>query len=427
MTLVAVPLTAMALMQQHEEVAAAAQHEGLSVPEFLFLLVAILVSAKVLGELAEKIGQPAVLGELLAGVLLGVSVLGIVDPGSEIVHLLAEVGVVLLLFQIGLETNLGRLLQVGASSAAVAVTGVVLPFALGYFVAAALGMETLPAVVAGAALTATSVGITARVLSDLGRLQDEESQIVLGAAVIDDIVGLVILAVVSQVVAGAELTIAGVALTTAKAFGFVAAVLLVGRLVVPPVFDMLARVGREDTLATMALAFAFIIAYLADAVDSALIIGAFAAGLVLSPTRHAKIVEHGVTRLGMFFVPIFFVAVGAAVDVRTFGDPQVLMVGGALIVVAIIGKVVAGYAPVWFRGKKLVIGVGMVPRGEVGLIFAQMGLTSGVLSTGMFSAITLMVMVTTFLAPPLLKILFPPIGQPSRMPPSGISELTTEA
>ena len=423
---VVVPAAALALLQEHAEVAAAAEH-GMSVPDFLFLLVAILVSAKVMGELAEKIGQPAVLGELLAGVLLGASVLGVVDPGTEIIHLLAEVGVVLLLFQIGLETNLATLLKVGGASAAVAVVGVVLPFVSGYAVAAALGMDTLPAVVAGAALTATSVGITARVLSDLGRLQEPESQIVLGAAVIDDIIGLVILAVVSQVVAGAELTLASVALTTAIAFGFVIAVLVLGRFIIPPLFDLLSRLGKEDTLATMALAFAFVVAYLADMADSALIVGAFAAGLVLAPTRHAKIVEHGVTRLGMFFVPIFFVAVGAAVDVRTFGDPQVLLVGGALIAVAIAGKVLAGFAPVWFKGKKLVIGVGMVPRGEVGLIFAQMGLTSGVLDTGMFSALTLMVMVTTFVAPPLLKLLFPPLGTRPSERPGGVAELTTEA
>jgi Kef-type K+ transport system membrane component KefB len=190
---------------------------------------------------------------------------------------------------------------------------------------------------------------------------------------------------------------------------------------------MLARIGKEETLATMALAFAFLVAFLADAVGSALIIGAFAAGLVLQPTRHAHAIEHGVTRLSMFFVPIFFVSVGAAVDVRTFGDPMVLTVGGALIAVAIVGKVAAGYAPWWFKGKKLVIGVGMMPRGEVGLIFAQMGLTTGVLDAGMFSALTLMVMVTTFLAPPLLKMLFPPLSGAPGISPGGVAAITTEA
>lgn len=411
-------------------VATAFQHVeggGMSVPDFLFLLIAILVSAKVLGELAERMGQPAVLGELLAGVILGSSLLGVVDPGVEVVHLLAEVGVVLLLFQIGLETNLGQLLQVGAASTAVAAVGVVLPFVAGFYVCEALGLAVLPSLVASAALTATSVGITARVLSDLGRLKEPESQIILGAAVIDDIIGLVILAVVAQIVAGSELTVGSVGITTLIAFGFVAAVVVVGRLVVPPVFNMLARIGREETLATMAVALAFVVCYLADLAGSALIIGAFAAGLTLSPTRHAKVIEHGIARLGMFFVPIFFVSVGAAVDVRTFADPRVVIVGGALIAVAVVGKILAGYAPVWYKGRKLVIGVGMVPRGEVGLIFAQMGLTAGALTTGLFSAITMMVMVTTFMAPPLLKFLFPPTASAGEQDAGGLAEMTTEA
>jgi Kef-type K+ transport system membrane component KefB len=407
--------------------AAAVEGAAMSVPEFLFLLVAILVSAKLLGELAEKFGQPAVLGELVAGVLLGGSVLGVLDPHVEVIHLLAEVGVILLLFQIGLETDLPRLLKVGPAAAAVAVTGVVVPFVLGYGVALALGLATLPAVVCGAALTATSVGITARVLSDLGRLQEPESQIVLGAAVIDDIIGLIILAVVANIMAGGELTIGSIAWTTAVAFGFVIGVVLVGRIVVPPVFDLLSRVGREETLGTMALAFAFLIAFFADQVGSALIIGAFAAGLVLGPTPHSHVVEHGVLRLSMLFVPIFFVWVGAAVDVRTFTDPQVLLVGGSLIAVAIAGKFVAGYAPVWFKGRKAVIGVGMMPRGEVGLIFAQMGLTTGALTTGLFSALTLMVMVTAFLAPPLLKLLFPPRPDVTPEHLTGVAEIITEA
>ena len=405
---------------------AAAEGGALGVPEFLYLLVAVLVSAKILGELAEKIGQPAVLGELLAGVILGSSVLGVLNTDIHVMHLLAEVGVILLLFQIGLETNLSRLLRVGPASAAVAVVGVALPFALGYAVTRFLGLAEIPAIVAGAALTATSVGITARVLSDLGRLQEPESQIVLGAAVMDDIIGLVILAVVARIVSGGAVTPAGVGVITLIAFGFVAAVVLIGRLVIPPLFDLLARIGREETLGIMALAFAFTIAYLADAVGSALIIGAFAAGLVLGPTTHAQVVEHGVLRLSMFFVPIFFVWVGAAVDVRTFADPFVLKVGGALILVAVVGKFVAGFVPFWFKGKKSVIGVGMIPRGEVGLIFAQMGLTTGVLNRGLFSALTLMVMVTTFIAPPLLKILFPPTSHAPDRLDSAVSEVTTE-
>ncbi len=398
-----------------------------SVPDFLLMVVVILVSAKIFGELAERVGQPSVLGELLAGVVIGGSVLGIVDPQNQIVHLLAEVGVIILLFEIGLETDLRQLLKVGGSSGMVALVGVVLPFVLGYLVATALGMEQMPAIVAGAALTATSVGITARVLSDLGRLQEPESQIILGAAVIDDVIGLIILGVVSGIVAGQEVTFGSVALIALVAFGFIIGVLVLGRIVVPPAFALLERLGRRETVTTMALALAFLVAYLADAVGSALIIGAFTAGLLLQPTPQAGAIEEGTVRLGHFFVPIFFVSVGASVDVTTFADMSVLLVGFGLIAAAVIGKFVAGYAPVWFKGKKSVIGVGMIPRGEVGLIFSQLGLTSGVLDVGEFSALTLMVMVTTFLAPPLLKALFPPKPGAEPLPPSGVADLTTEA
>lgn len=406
--------------------AVAVEDGAMSVPDFLFILIAILIAAKLLGELAERIGQPAVLGELVAGVVLGSSVLGIVDPNENIIHLLAEVGVVILLFEIGLETELKRLIQVGPASSVTAIVGVVLPFLGGYFAGMWFNLGTMESIVAGAALTATSVGITARVLSDLGRLQDPESQIVLGAAVIDDVIGLIILGVISGMVAGAEVTVGSVTGITALAFGFLIGVLVIGRFLIPPLFSLLSRLGKPETLASMGLVLAFFVAYLADLAGSAIIIGAFAAGLVLAPTPHAHAVEEGIGRIGMFFIPIFFVAVGAAVDVRTFADPQVLLIGGTLILIAIIGKMAAGYAPFWIDAKKSVIGVGMVPRGEVGLIFAQMGLTSGVLDAGLFSALTLMVMVTTFMAPPLLKVLFPPKGPPGEVP-GGLAESVTEA
>jgi Kef-type K+ transport system membrane component KefB len=341
-------------------------------------------------------------------VVLGPSVLGVVNPDLPVVHVMAEIGVVILLFQIGLETNLRRLLSVGGTAATVALVGVAVPFVLGLEAGRLLGLGQLPSLVAAAALTATSVGITARVLSDLGRLQDQESQVVLGAAVIDDIIGLIILAVVARLVAGHSLSAGNIAVTTLTAFGFVAAALLLGRLIVPALFRLLARIGSEQAVAMMGLVVAFLLATLADAVGSALIIGAFTAGLVFAPTVHARPIERGVVRLGHFFVPIFFVVVGAAVDVRSFLDAKVLLIGGVLIVVAVVGKVIAGFAPFWFRGRKLVVGVGMVPRGEVGLIFAQTGLAAGVLDAGLFSAITAMVMVTTFIAPPALKALLGP-------------------
>jgi Kef-type K+ transport system membrane component KefB len=398
---------------------------AMSVPQILLMLAGLLAGAKLCGELAERVGQPAVLGELLAGVLLGPSVLSVVDPGLPIVHIMSEIGVVILLFEIGLETDLKRLLSLGGTATTVALVGVALPFGLGLAAERVLGMGPWPAVVGAAALTATSVGITARVWGDLGRLQDEESQVVLGAAVIDDIVGLIILAVVARLVAGESLSVAGVSVTTLTAFGFVAIALIVGRAIVPPLFRLLDRHGSEQTLGIMGLVVAFLLATLADAVGSALIIGAFTAGLVFAPTEHARPIERSVVRLGQFFVPIFFVAVGAAVDVRTFLDGRTLVVGGVLIVAAIVGKVAAGFAPFWFRGRKLVVGVGMVPRGEVGLIFAQTGLAAGVLDPALFSAVTLMVMVTTLVAPPALKALLGP--GPGAVGPGSHGELVSEA
>ena len=405
--------------------------DHLSVPQFLGLLVLMLGAAKLCGALAKAVGQPTVLGELVAGVLLGSSVLGLVNPSVDVIHLLAELGVIVLLFAIGLETDLGKLLKVGGSSAAVATVGVVLPFALGYAACRLLGLPNLVAIVAGASLTATSVGITARVLSDLGRLQEPESQIILGAAVIDDVIGLIILTVVSELTQGETVTALGVARITAVAFGFLIATLLVGSLLVPHLVKLGGRVKLPGTPTILAVLLAFGLAWLADRAGSAVIIGAFAAGLLVARTPKAHEIEHGMTELGNFFVPLFFVSVGAAVDIRSFNplDPanrSTLLVGGLLIVAAVAGKFAAGYAAPWFKGKKSVIGVGMIPRGEVGLIFAQMGLSSGVFDAKLFSAVTLMVMVTTFLAPPLLRQLFPP-GDPSFVPleAEGIEELVT--
>jgi Kef-type K+ transport system membrane component KefB len=405
--------------------------EHLDIPQFLGLLVLILGAARICGALAQLIGQPAVLGELVAGVILGN--LALVNPKNEVLHLLAELGVVILLFEIGLETDLRKLLKVGGAATAVAVVGVALPFVLGYAVCWLLGLGNLVAIVAGASLTATSVGITARVLSDLNRLQEPESQIILGAAVIDDVIGLVILAVVAGLTEGQEITPTGVAKITAIAFGFLFGTVLVGRWVVPPFVRLVSHIDLPGTPTMLAVMVAFGLAWLASVAGSALIIGAFAAGLLLRDTPQAHEMERGVANLGHFFVPLFFVFVGAAVDLSVLNplDPAnrtTLLIGGLLIVAAVVGKFLAGHAAVWFRGNKNVIGIGMIPRGEVGLIFAQMGLATGVFDAGIFSAVTLMVMVTTFMAPPLLKLLFPPLeskGGPKQQ--EGIEDLVTEA
>ena len=368
----------------------------------LLTLAATIVATKLLGDAAQRIGQPAVLGELIAGVLLGQSALGLLDPSNETIAALAELGVLILLFEIGLHTNVRSLIKVGRSAIMVGVVGVIVPFALGYLVASALGIPSLPAIVCGAALTATSIGISARVLSDLGRLQTREGQIVLGAAVLDDVIGLIILTVVARLTLGASITPLGVAQTAGIAIGFVVAAFVLGRLLAPPLFRLVQRIRATGALGLIALAFALLLAWAADISGSARIIGAFSAGLVLHEIPQRREIEQATSSLGLLFVPIFFASVGAAVDLRTLVDPDALMVGGALLVVAVAGKFVAGYAPWWFSGNKALIGVAMIPRGEVGLIFAQMGLSRGALDTQLFSAVTLMVIVTTFLAPPLL-------------------------
>jgi len=376
-----------------------------SFSDLLAVLVALLLATKLLGVLAQRLGQPAVVGELLAGIVLGGSVLGILDPADPILLSLAELGVLVLLFEIGLHTDIRSLMKVGNAALAVALVGVVLPFGLGYAVSIALGLPTIAAIVAGAALTATSIGISARTLSDLGQLESREGQIVLGAAVIDDVIGLVILSVVSGLVGGAALTLGGVATTSGIAVGFVVGAIVLGSAMVPPIFRFVGRIEASGTLGIAGLIFAFMMAWLASLAGSATIIGAFAAGLVLHNTPQRAEIEKATTALGHFFVPIFFATVGAAVELSTLADARALAIGGALIVVGVLGKMAAGYAPFWFKGDKTLIGVAMIPRGEVGLIFAQMGLATGALTSQLFSALALMVLVTTFIAPPLLAVL----------------------
>lgn len=377
-------------------------HSG--IPALLLTIAAIILATKLLGEIAQRLGQPAVLGELLAGIVLGGSVLGLLDPANPVIAALSEIGVLVLLFSIGLHTDVASLRKVGGPAVTVATVGVVLPFAAGYGVATALGVATIPALVCGAALTATSIGISARVLSDLGRLDTPDGQVVLGAAVLDDIVGLVILAVVSQVAAGGTVGAVDVAKTSGIALGFVVVALALGSRVVPPVFKAVEQIRISGALGLIALAFAFALAVAADRAGSAMIVGAFAAGLILHPTQQRGDIERAATELGHFFVPIFFAAVGAAVDLHALADPRALLVGAALIVTGVMGKVLAGFAPVGYRGDRLLIGVAMVPRGEVGLIFAQMGLATGAIAADLFGALMLMVLATTLVTPPLLGI-----------------------
>lgn len=401
----------------------------MNVADFLLALIAIFVAAKLFGEIAERLGQPAVLGELVGGVVIGVSGLHLVDPHDVTIHLLAELGVILLLFLIGLETDLGKLMSVGGPAAAVAAVGVVLPFVGGYAFGYFLGMTTMVSIFLGAALTATSVGITARVLSDLGHLKDDESQVILGAAVVDDIIGLILLTLVGTLAGGEALTAGGVSKVILVAFGFVVLAILIGSKLAPSLIRAIDRIEMQRGLFFASIVFAFVLAFVAYKVGSAIIIGAFAAGLVLARTDRGKDIEHQVHDVAQFFIPIFFVVVGAAVDLRSINpmDPDArkyLWIGLALTAIGIIGKVAAGFV-VWQKGlKRLVIGVGMVPRGEVGLIFAQIGLSAKLIDAGMYSAVALMVMLTTFVTPPMLRKLLV-AGVPSKY--DGVGDLVMDA
>ena len=375
-----------------------------SIANLLLVLAAILASGKLLAALAQRIGQPAVLGELLAGVLLGPSAFGLLQPTDAVIHALSELGVIILLFEIGLHTDFKSIAKVFGAATAVAVVGVVLPFVLGYAaVVGALGLDKVPALVCAAALTATSIGISARVLSDLGLLKSPEGQVVLGAAVLDDIIGLIVLSVTVGIVTEGSWSVRGVVITSAISIGFVVVALTAGRLLARHVFRSVEAIKAPGTLAALALAFALVLSSIAASSGSAMILGAFAAGMILNTTDARGEIERAVTSIGHFLVPVFFASVGAAVELSTFGEWGTLAVATVLIVAGVAGKYLAAYAPWWFRGNKKLIGVAMIPRGEVGLIFAQMGLSTMAITPSLFSAITLMVLVTTFLAPPLLS------------------------
>lgn len=398
-----------------------------SIPQLLLVLAALLVTAKLLGALAQTAGQPAVLGELVAGVLLGGSVFALLDPAQPVIHALSELGLIVLLFEIGLHTDLRSMAKVAGTATTVGLVGVVVPFALGYVaVSSILGLGNVAALVCAAALTATSIGISARVLADLGQLKTKEGQVVLGAAVLDDIIGLIVLSVVTSIVVGGSWTVAGVIRTTVIAVGFIVVALTAGRFLARPVFSSIETIRAPGTLAVLALAFAFLLSSLAATSGSAMILGAFAAGIILNGTAERAEIERAATTIGHLLVPIFFASVGAAVELSAFRESSTLAVAGLLIAVGIFGKFVAGYAPWWFRGNKRLIGVAMIPRGEVGLIFAQMGLATRAISPSLFSALALMVLVTTFLAPPVLARVGAKVPQPATGPDDmGIDDLVS--
>jgi Kef-type K+ transport system membrane component KefB len=390
------------------------------------VLAVLLIAGKLAGELAIRVRQPAVLGELLTGIVLGNVGLGWFDAIKidPMIDVLAGLGVLFLLFQVGVESTVAQMMQVGLSSLVVATLGVAAPFGLGWLVAAWLLPQASPYAHAfvGATLCATSIGITARVLQDLGVAKSLEARVILGAAVIDDVFGLVILAVVSGAIAGAArgqtYSAAAIAGTTALAAAFLLGAIALGRTAVPRLFAAGALLRGRGVLVTLGMSLCFAMSWLATAFGLAPIIGAFSAGLILDEVHvrdYANRGERGLEELlqpiSDLLVPIFFVLVGLRTDLAAFGQPGVIGLAAGLTAAAIAGKQLCSLGVVTRGVNRLAVGVGMIPRGEVGLIFANvgLGLTIGgrpIVDRPTFSALVAMVVVTTVVTPPALAWCF---------------------
>ncbi len=409
-----------------ETMAAAPTGHADPVAPVVLALAALLLAGKVGGEVATRFKQPAVLGELIAGIVLGNLSFGGFAPfqalaTNEMLEVLAGIGVLILLFEVGLESTVRQMLNVGVTALIVAVIGVALPFALGWGVGALLIPEDGAYVHAfiGATLCATSVGITARVLQDLGSSRSPEARIILGAAVIDDVLGLIILGVVSgaitAVAQGQAFSPLSIVTTTVTAGVFLAGSLLLGTLAAPRLFNVASRLHVRGVLLTLSLSLCFLLSWSANAIGLAPIVGAFAAGLILEDVhfkdfvgRGEETLEHLLRPISDFLVPVFFVLMGLRTDLSSFLTPGALWLAAALIVVAIVGKQACSLAARKPGVNALAVGIGMVPRGEVGLIFANVG--AGLMLDGepvigptTFSAVVAMVVVTTMITPPALK------------------------
>ncbi|ACK64681.1 sodium/hydrogen exchanger [Rippkaea orientalis PCC 8801] len=425
----------------------------------LLSLVVIYFASKLGGEICFRINLPPVLGELVGGVIVGVSALGLLifpeggatasdsllmqflqatssltpetapavfSAQAEVISVLSELGVIILLFEIGLESDLKELIRVGPQAAIVAVVGVVTPFVLGTVGLVYLfHLDIIPSVFAGAALTATSIGITAKVLSEINRLTSSEGQIIIGAAVLDDILGIIVLAVVASLVKTGEIQVINIVYLMISAATFLIGAILIGRLLRPFYVNLINQMKTRGQLLLVSLSFAFVLSYIAQVIQLEAILGSFAAGLVLAETEKRKELEEQILPIADIFVPIFFVCVGAKTDLSVLNpaipsNREGLIIAAFLIVVAILGKVVTGFSIFGQPNlNKLAIGVGMIPRGEVGLVFAGVGSASGALSPSTDAAIIMMVILTTFVAPPLLRIVFSePVPVPQEQQPN---------
>lgn len=411
--------------------AAAQGTDGHGIEEVLLGIAIMLVCAKLGGELFERLRQPAVLGELFAGIVLGNLVifgLTAAEPlkTNTTVAALAEFGVIILLFEVGLESDLKEMIEVGWSSLLVAVLGVIAPFFLGWAVSAYFIPDEprLVHIFIGATLCATSVGITARVFKDLGKLNTREARIILGAAVIDDVLALLILAVVvgaiNAAATGAVLSMFDVGMIALKSVAFLIGAIAIGHFLMPRMLRGAGRLETRGVLLTLAISFCLLLSWAAAKVGLAPIVGAFAAGLILDevhykPTGDRK--ERDLSKLlqpvSTVLVPIFFVLMGLKVDLRLFTRVDILGLAAALTVVAVIGKQICALGVVERGINRLAVGLGMIPRGEVGLIFAGIGaalmlpsatgMSEPVISSAIFGAVVIMVVITTLITPIALK------------------------
>jgi Kef-type K+ transport systems, membrane components len=366
-------------------------------------LLLVFGAAKMLGELMERFGQPGIVGEILAGIVLGPSVLGWVQP-DQVLAALSEIGVMFLLFVVGLEVKSSELLRVGGTAMLVAMLGVVLPFAVGYGIMAAIQASWVEALFVGAAMVATSVGITAQVLAAKGLLQERASKVILAAAVIDDILGLLVLAFVSSVAKG-QVNVASLVTTFVMAAVFTVFIAKYGSLtlrrVIPRVEQRLTAVEAQFNLA---LLFLFSLSVLAAWLGVAAIVGAFLAGMALSETVNSRVhdLAQGINEL---LVPFFLAGIGLHLNISVFANAATIWLSAGILVAAIVTKLIGCGAGAWRLGRAdmLRVGVGMVPRGEVGMVVAQIGLGMGVITDSVYAVVVFMTVATTLVAPPMLK------------------------
>ncbi len=374
-----------------------------AVVEHILTLILILTAAKGAGYIAERLKQPAVLGELLIGIVLGPSLLALIHPDAEILVFLAEVGVILLLFDVGLKSNINELLTAGKTSSLVAIIGVVAPLLLGYLYSSeVLGLDPIISFFVGATLTATSVGVTMRVLNDIGKVESEEGKVILGAAVIDDIMGLILLSILVDIVASGGLEIFNVGKISLLSAAFLALSIYFGIKLTPRIIDLVEYMNVRRTFIVGSFIFAMVLAYVASSIGLATIVGAFAAGLVLERTQNKVKFQEKVKPVADLFVPVFFVMAGVMVDLSTITNSEVIIVGLILTAIAIVGKLVSGLGCIGSKAGILPVGIGMVPRGEVGLIFASFGLTHHLIKADMYSILIIAIMLTTLVTPPIL-------------------------